>query len=130
MKSNNHNYMGPERRHFVRIPFEAVVQYKVHKAGEREASFREAKSKNISTSGLLFKSHDHFTPGTILELEFTVPTEEGYSEVQILGKVVRVVEMPGKQLYDNGIVFYKIKRKDEKAILNLVDFLQDEDEES
>lgn len=132
MKPTNHEYRGPERRHFVRIPFEAVIRVNPlqGKKGEKVPStFRDAKAKNISTSGILFKTHERFSPGTVLELEFTIPTEEGYSEVKILGKVVRVVEVTGGEFFDNGVSFYKIKKKDEKSISNLVDFLQDIEEE-
>ena len=128
MSGKNNGYKGPERRHFVRIPFEAMIRYKVSKlTGGRAGDFQETHTKNISTSGILVKSREHFSAGTILELEFSVPTEEGYAEIQILGKVMRVVEVPGGEYYDNGIAFYKIKRKDEKAISNLVDYLEEED---
>lgn len=129
MKSDNHKYAGPERRYFVRIPFEAVIRYKVSKESKKGNSpaLRDAKSKNISTSGILFKSRERFPLGTLLEMEFTVPTEEGYSEVQIVGKIMRVSEVG--EFYDNGVAFYKIKRKDENAISNLVDFLEEADEE-
>ena len=129
MSVNHQPYQGPERRRYIRIPFEAVLQYKVHKEGDHESLYRKTISKNISGRGILFKAKERFVPGTVLELEFTVPTEEGYSEVKILGKVVRVMEISKEHIYDHGVEFYRIKKKDEKAIANLVEFLKDTDEE-
>ena len=124
-------YAGPERRNFIRVPFEAVIRCKardVLEKADKEKKIRgfvDAVSKDISASGLLLKSEEKFTPDTVLELEFSIPNEQGYAEVKILGKVVRAVKLPDGKFYDNGISFYKIKKKDEALISSFVDFLFD-----
>jgi len=133
MNSNGSIYSGPNRRKFVRVPFDAMIGCKVvdrlSAEGPKSSSrgFTEVKSRNISASGLLVKSKQKFSPNSLLELQFTIPNVGGYDEVKVIGKVVRVLKNGNDDFYENGIVFFKIQKKDEKAIAKFVAFLADTD---
>ena len=135
MNTNGSIYSGPNRRKFVRVPFDAMIECKVvdrlAAEGPKSSSsgFTGVKSQNISASGLLIKSKKKFAPNSLLELQFTIPNVGGYDEVKVIGKVVRVLKNGNDGFYDNGIIFYKIQKKDEKAIAKFVAFLADTDQE-
>lgn len=130
-------YEGEERRKFVRIPFEAVARYKVHKKkktdckhghcsgavkGKVKHGYQDADTKDISTGGILFTTKEHFPLFTILEMEMDIPSEDGYTTVKILGEIVRTSELKNRKMYDNGISFYRINDSDREAIEEFMEF--------
>jgi len=121
-----------ERRRFFRIPFQAVLQCKPHRKSDKsktkmtEAS--EALTKNISQSGILINSIKKLNIGQYLDLKITIPSMEGYSSVNIAGKVVWVRRLNSKS-YDCGIEFTLIKATDADVIGDFIQFFPAEEEE-
>ena len=114
---------GADRRKYIRIPYEAVIRYKArpHKDPKKKP-FCAASSKNISSGGILMTTKEHFPSGTILEVELDIPSLDGYSTVNILGQVVRTMEVQKGKRYENGISIHKIDEQDEEMLEQFLEF--------
>ncbi|MDP8263151.1 MAG: PilZ domain-containing protein [Candidatus Ancaeobacter aquaticus] len=125
-------YEGQNRRRFVRIPYEAVLRYKVYKETKKCANgacddtqkhnYANADSKNLSSGGVMLTTKEHFPLHTILEIEMDVPSMDGYESVTIFGEVVRTCAKKNSELFDNGLSFYRIQQDDRKTIEDFLEF--------
>ena len=129
MQSNNNT----ERRRFLRIPFESVLECKPATPSQKKNTVKsdaviEALSKNISQSGILINTTSKTCIGDELQLKVTVPSMDGYSTVKIIGKVTWVRQLNSKS-YDCGVQFSKINSGDADIIRDFIQYFPAEQEE-
>lgn len=117
MKNSN---VDPEKREFVRLCREYVVQYGEFRFSTQKISNHEGMTGNISAGGVLVEIEEEYSPGTLLKLKIRVPNWEkcksefikfnqtSLSEPFVaLGKVVRVKKIL-PQRYEIGIHFVSV----------------------
>lgn len=123
---------GEEQRRYLRIPFESVLQCKPCASKKpTNSEFAEAASvlsKNISQSGILINSSKKVAIGHRLSLELTVPSLEGYSTIDITGRVCWVRQLNANS-FDCGVEFTEVKPEDAEILRDFIDFFPTEDEE-
>ena len=123
------NYEGEERREFLRVDYEAALDFKELK-GEKLSPKAEAMSKDISACGILFRTEkippalssvvwikmDDKMTNVCAEIESDLVIHQG----GIFGRVVRIAEgEPGKS-YDVGVAFLRRKNMTEAEIEQLL----------
>lgn len=101
-----------ERRCYSRLPVNLPVRYSEEPGTVKPT--KEAVSKNISQSGLLFTTNKPIPISINVILEFPLPDLSSYISAE--GRVVRTEEINPGRLYDIGIVFTKIKPNDLQVI--------------
>jgi len=121
-----------EKRSYLRIPFESVLHCKPCPSNKTvNSKFAEAASvlsKNISQSGILINSSRKVSVGDLLELELTVPSIEGYSTIELAGRVCWVRQLNNKS-FDCGLEFTQVKPEDKQTLIDFIRFYPTEDEE-
>lgn len=110
---------GGDRRKFIRIYEERIVQFKpLKKIGIKSdyQDYTETISEDVSAGGISILSRDNFPPGTFLELKFSFPSAP--NPIFAIGKVVRREEVQGKgeMKYLLGIKFTNISERDREKI--------------
>ena len=129
-KENRHD--DGEQRRYLRIPFESVLHCKPCSSKKATNSeFAEAASvlsKNISQSGILINSSKKVDVGHQLSLELTVPSMEGYSTIDITGRVCWVRQLNANS-FDCGVEFTEVKPEDADILRDFIAFFPTEDEE-
>jgi hypothetical protein len=126
--------MGAEaedKREFLRVDYETPLNFKVLK-GERLAAKTDILSRNISASGLLFRTGTESSIpalSSIVWLELDPRMMNVCEEIEqdliihkngVFGRVVRIAEgEPGKS-YDIGVCFLRKKDLTDKEILELL----------
>ena len=124
MKDND----NPEKRIFERVSSQILIKYKVcngpfishqpHKRrppADKDAESPPVVSKDISGEGILFTTNEYLPISTILRMEMEIPGVP--TPVKAFGEVVRIEEIRKGRLYDVGIRFISIDRKDDDKIL-------------
>jgi len=104
--------ISQEKRCYSRLPASLPIKYDAQSSPVKSA--KEAISKNISQSGILFTGTKLFSISTSLILEINLP--ELSSNILAEGRVVRTEEIVPDKAYDIGVVFTKIEPKDWQAI--------------
>lgn len=116
-----------DRREFLRIDYETPVQYKIY-TGERLLKKPDVLSKNISASGLLFRTDsDTAIPaiGNIVWIELDEKMLNICHEIEndlllrdsgIFARVVRISEGEPDRSYDIGVCFLRRKNLDDSQI--------------
>ena len=125
------NFEGQEKREFLRVDHEAVLNLKVLGA-EKLAGKPDVISRNISACGLLFRaSSESSVPAlsSIVWLKLDQKMMNICSEIEedllmhnggIFGRVVRIAEgEPGKS-YDVGVAFLRKKNMTDEEIRDLI----------
>jgi len=120
-------HSGEERRKYVRITYESVVECEKFSIPRNHESVREFNIKNISAGGVLFESFEKYEIGDILKIkisaqgwekylsEFYKPERLSVSEpIVALGKVVRIEDL-GNGNFDIGVEFIGIDEMHRKA---------------
>lgn len=114
----NENYGGAEKREFLRYKHERPVNYKIvspYKDGDIAAKFIGAVSKNLSVSGILFKSNFMPQISSVIIMDLDYRTSRICQEIEdrtltindkVVGKVVRI-EANDDGTYDVGVAFVK-----------------------
>ena len=108
------SHSGEERRDFLRISYENPVQYKP--LNEKGVSrLMDAVSKNLSASGILFKSKTLPKLSSLLTLKLDYKTANICREIEdnalivknrLFGKVVRIEDVDSG-FYNVGVAFIK-----------------------
>ena len=86
------NYIGPDRRHFTRIPFSFPVRFK--ECGYDKDNLKEegvsqyAYSNNISVGGIQLKLPQKLKIGKFLKMKLTLPIYSDCRVIHLLGQVV------------------------------------------
>lgn len=125
MKNNN---AGPEKRKFVRLCREYVVQYGEFRFSTQKISHYKGMTENISAGGVLIETEEEYSAGTLLKLKIRVPNWEEYKSeflkfnqtslsepFVVLGKVVRVKKIL-PQGYEIGLHFVSIDEDHRQAL--------------
>ena len=92
-----------ERRSAVRHAIELPIRYRILSGGAHSQPNRPPKTKNISDTGLLFLSQEHFKVGVLLEL--SLPVKEKVLTIE--GRVVHASQDSETKLFRTGICFEK-----------------------
>jgi hypothetical protein len=118
-----------ERREFYRIAYEKPVRFReVAKGGVSGVS--KAVSKNVSQSGILFISRSFPGISSIIWINLPMKELSICKEIEsraltvkngILGRVVRVEEVPEGKSYSIGVCFVK---KDDDSVKSLVEDIE------
>lgn len=104
-----------ERREFYRIAYEKPVRFKEFVKGG-SSGVVEAVSKNISQCGILFVSKSFPKISSVIWINLPMKELSICKEIEsrvltvkngILGRVVRVEEIPGSNSYSVGVCFVK-----------------------
>lgn len=91
-------------RHAVEIPVRFRILSELKEPSKADAAlFQSQRTKNISESGLLFLSQEHFEIGTLLELALPIHGKT----LTVEGRVVHTSRDSGSGLYRTGIHFSK-----------------------
>ncbi len=115
------DYIGPERRKFIRVPYTFVVKYgpsALPYAKTQESHY--CLNSNISACGLVLETHEKFDLSSLIDLELVIPADKEVVPIKVTGRVVRTEELIENELYETGVAFEKIEKKDQAA---LFDFL-------
>jgi len=104
--------LNQEKRRYSRLPASLPIQYVIPSGAAKHS--KEAVSKNISQSGILFTATKPLPISTDLTLE--IPLPELSSRILAEGRVVRTEEVTADKVYEIGVIFTKIKQKDLRAI--------------
>lgn len=97
---NNVFLYSQNKRRYLRVDFRTEVRFR--KIGFNEERSSNARSKNISLSGILFESPKPLEIGT--KIEIRIPFEPADIELTIIGTVVRI-EVYDSGMYDIGVSF-------------------------
>ncbi|HRZ86436.1 MAG TPA: PilZ domain-containing protein [bacterium] len=117
-------YIGPERRKFARIPYTFIVKYTPMDEEKKENDHpRYCINTNISACGIILETHEKFNVGDLVNIELVIPSDKEAIPIKIVGRVVRAEELVQNELYDTGIAFDRIEKKDQAAILNFLNCL-------
>lgn len=122
------NTAGPERRKFVRLSREYVIQYGEFRFSTEKISNYQGTTENISAGGVLIETEEEYSAGTLLKLKIRVPDwEKCKSEFLklnqtslsepfvVLGKVVRVKKIL-PQGYEIGLHFVSVDADHQDAL--------------
>jgi hypothetical protein len=122
-----------EKRKFVRIDKSALVEIRELKFPVKKKNYVSVDMKNISGSGLLFRSEEAYGIGTILHLKVALtgakrngasfgeyPGKAILHPVSVIGKVVRVEEIEHGLSYDIGIKFLDFYQNDAAALIDFI----------
>src|SRR6056297_1281208 len=113
---NNIAVYSQNKRRYLRIDFFENIH--VRQVGfNKNAGELTARSKNISKSGILFKSRERFEIGAKVQLMIPVP--ENADAIVVLGRVVRVEMLPGGS-YDTGVSFLELDQAAKTELANYV----------
>ena len=101
-----------ERRHYARIP----VAFKVNYSAENDPSkaIKESLSRNISEGGVLINVSEPIPISSVLNLEIHNPNLP--KPIQTKGRVVWISEVEKNKIYDVGITYMQIEKKDAAVI--------------
>jgi len=110
--------MIKERRKFKRIRTDFDVEYRIKDSKER---FKKAVGVNISGGGIMMRAPDKLSPGTLLELTLTLPSE--YGTIQAFGRIIYTMDNLWNEdpPYRTGVCFTDISEKDRKKIIKFVE---------
>lgn len=117
MSQDNNDSPPPEerpldssRRRSKRIPLEAIVHYQV------EGSEFINLSSDISSEGIFIRNFSPPPVGTELRIKVHLPEVGGGVPVQLLGKVVRVVDGVGVEERGMGVEFLSVQAETQNAV--------------
>lgn len=112
-----------EKRRFLRIPKEFIVEYKELTLTKKAAKKHSSKLVNISVGGILLESGQLFPPDTLLKLELKMPSWQKHSDdfykfdqtsisepFTAIGKVVRSEEVVKGKLYKLGVELVNVDK--------------------
>lgn len=102
-------YKGADRRDVIRMPVSVDLTYSCRRGKI------QTKTKDISSTGLLFESHDLFNAGSTVVLVLNLPAQIHGTAIEITAQVVRVVIAEAS--FDIGVRFTNIKEKELNLIL-------------
>jgi c-di-GMP-binding flagellar brake protein YcgR len=119
-------YIGPERRKFLRVPYTFIVKYS--KGGMEHSKGEESRyclNSNISACGVLLETHEKFEISQTMHLEVVLPNDKEVIPIKLAGRVVRTEELIQDELYETGVAFEDVAKKDQAALYEfLVHFLK------
>ena len=105
-----------EMRSAQRVPVKLKVDWKA------EGTFLYENATNISEHGIFLETDDPMEPGTMIDLQFTLP--ESNKKIEVLGEVAWANPLrPQKEANYNpgmGIRFVNLKELDKETILSLI----------
>ncbi len=117
-----------EKRIFERVSSQILIKYKVcngpfilpqtHKKRpptDEDAELPPVVSKDISGEGILFTTNEYLPISTVLRMEMEIPGIP--IPVKAFGEVVRIREIREGRLYDIGIRFISLDKKDDDKLL-------------
>jgi len=99
-----------EQRRSPRLPLEAIVHYQI--GGSEFVNL----SSNVSSEGIFIKNFSPPPVGSELRIKINLPDELGGGPVQLLGKVVHVVDSVGIEERGMGVEFTSIQADTPDAI--------------
>ncbi len=114
-------YIGPERRKFIRVPYTFIVKY-APSAGRQAKSEdpRYCLNANISACGILLETHERFDLSSLIDLEIVIPGDKEVVPVKISGRVIRTEELIENELYETGVAFERVDKKDQDALFQFL----------
>ncbi len=102
------------RRKYIRIEEKFVTYAEVpFEVYEKRFFFNNLISKNIGGGGILLESKNDIPVGTILNLNFTLPS---HKPIKAEGKIIHT-EKTKNSKYEMGIEFTRIEKKAQKIII-------------
>ena len=125
-------YTDRERREFFRLNYTQPLQYKI--SDSKNAAAASASAKNISQTGILFRTEDSPPQiSSLLWLNVDIRTLKICQEIEskalifnngVLGKVVRVEEdTKHGNTYDVGVCFLRKDQKDSREVQQILNTL-------
>ena len=109
----NADYKGPDRRQFKRIKKPFSLRMQVQGAGAFE-NWDIVLIKDISRVGLSFTLDKLIKMDTHLNLKINFGYESG--TIECVGKVTRIKEFPKSKIFEIGVAFVDINKKDSDLI--------------
>lgn len=113
-----------QRREFFRFECMISVNYRVvdskKAVQDKDRSFKNTITKDLSGGGLCIKIEEKLNVGDIIECELFL--NDSY-KVVFLGKIVRITECEagkGKYKYEAGVLFQKIDDKSREKIISYI----------
>lgn len=101
---------APRRRRSKRIPLEAIVHYRL------DGSEFINLSSNISPEGIFIRNFSPPPVGTELRIRVHLPEDSGGVPVQLVGRVVRVVDDVGVDERGMGVEFESVEAGSREAV--------------
>lgn len=103
-----------EKRSARRVPVKLRVDWKA------EGTFLYENATNISEHGIFVETNDPMEPGTMIDLQFTIP--DSHKKIQVLGEVAWANPLRPEKNYNPGmgIRFVNLKEIDKEMILSLI----------
>ena len=118
-------YIGPERRKFVRVPYTFLVKYSPGSSPyAKSADPRYCLNSNISACGLLLETHEKFELSSLINLELVIPADKAVIPIKVIGRVVRTEELIENELFETGVGFEEIDKKDQAALYHFLMTIQ------
>lgn len=96
-----------ERRNFYRLPVEIKVKFKPLDSMIDTVGLKPAKSKDLSTGGILFHSSVKITPDTTLQMKLDFTRGKSKYDLAAIGQVVRCDKLKSG-LFTVGVKFLEI----------------------
>jgi hypothetical protein len=113
------DYVGPERRKFVRFKAKIDIHFPV------QEYYKKSKTKNISFGGLLFESENILPVGSYVILQIDLPKKFSLCPIAAVVQVVRVAPLE-KNRFDIGAKIVKIPREDAQLIIEYAKTCKDD----
>jgi len=96
-----------ERRKFFRLPVEIKVKFKPLDSLIDTKGLKAAKTRDLSTGGILFNSSTKMTPDDTLQLKLDFTRGKSKYDLAAIGRVVRCSKLENGQ-YHIGVQFLEI----------------------
>ena len=119
-----------ERRRFLRVPCENLINYSLMNEGgvTGKSSFGYVHCKNVSLIGVLFTAFEPISPGTMLKLQLQLDiTEKNFEDITMFGSVVRCEKIKSAETWD--IATSIMSMLETKKRLIFVNWLANKDDE-
>ena len=82
-----------EKRENLRAPLDTVVSFTLD-----GKTWRQSRSRDVSSTGMLLRTVDQVKPGTNVILRFKLPNLEWQDPIEVKAEVVRVIKRQGRQV--------------------------------
>ena len=116
------NKMGIENRIEPRVPFNIKFKYIIESQTGGPGEIKNALTKDISVSGLLFENEKQVPIGTVLKIIIDIPGAQAIL-FELEGVVVRIEQLLPSSNFDIGVNFVKISEEQKGEIRKRIEHM-------
>ena len=96
-------YMGPNRRQYIRTDARFVISYRIKDIAD---DYDLTQTKNVSQGGILITTNRYF--GTGVHLKMTIRFPFVHQKIEATGEVIKCEEVVKNIIYETSIKFFDL----------------------